>query len=313
MYQQIHQLFEVALVHMDGLYQMVKLRGGISQLMKGNRALAMKVLRYALSLFLSYKLHSTELTIARVDVELALQTGSLTLFSSKALPKAVAADPPFAAHISGQFPGDSTTTTGISDIMVDVLGFARLLNYKENENKSKLDPFTFMEILLSLLYRLVEMTPFGHPKAEFACTMVSADDEIAHLGMLAFMTTFLPEYGRAHDRSSYPLLHKHLERATGDMAFIDSVSELNDSAPLLLLWTLFMTEITVRKNRESTELSPFIIKISRRLGLRDWAAVRQELCLLPWIHVVHDAPGYKLWQTLSGSDEQANYTIPSAT
>lgn len=284
---------------------MVKLRGGIPQLMKTNRALAMKVLRYVLSLFLSCKLHSTELTISRVDVELALQTGSPTLFSSKALPNAVAADSPFATHISGQFPGGSTTSTGISEIMVDVLGFARLLNYKGNDSKSKLDPLTFMEILVSLLYRLVEMTPFDHPKAEYACSMVSANDEIAHLGMLAFMTTFLPEYGRAHNRSSYPLLHKHLERATGDMAFIDSVSELNDSAPLLLLWTLFMTEITVWKNRERTELSPLIMEISRRLGLRDWAAVRQELGLLPWIHVVHDAPGYKLWQDAERVDKNA--------
>lgn len=46
MYQQIHQEFPVALIHLNGLYQMVRLRGGIPKLMKGNRALAMKVLRY---------------------------------------------------------------------------------------------------------------------------------------------------------------------------------------------------------------------------------------------------------------------------
>lgn len=245
---------------------------------------------------LPYKLHSIELTVARVDVELALQTGSPTLFSSKAVPDAVAADSPFAAHISDKFPGYSTAATAISDIMIDILGFARLLNYKENKSKSKLDPLTFMEILLSLLYRLMEMSPFGHLKAEYACTMVSVDDEIAHLGMLAFMTTFLPEYGRGHDRCSYPLLHKHLERAIGDIVFIDSVSEVNNSTPSLLLWTLFMADITVWKNQERTEHLSLIMEISRRLGLRDWAAVRQELCMLPWIHVVHDAPGYKLWQ-----------------
>lgn len=180
--------------------------------------------------------------------------------------------------------------------MIDVLGFARLLNYKESENKPKLDPLTFMEILLSLLYRLMEMSPFGHLNAGYPCTMVSVDDEIAHLGMLAFMTTFLPEYGRAHDRCSYPLLHKQLERAIGDIIFIGMVSEANNSAALLLLWTLFMAGITVWKNKERTEHLSLMMEISRRLGLRDWAAVRQELCMLPWIHVVHDAPGYKLWQ-----------------
>lgn len=247
---------------------------------------------------------STEITVTRVDVELALQTGSPTLFSSKALPNAIAADSPSANHTSEQFPGISTTSTRISDVMADVVGFARLLNHKGNDSKSKLDPLVFMGTLLSLLYRLVEITPFSNPKkAEEACAMVGGDDEIAHLGMLAFMTTFLPEYGRAHDRSSYPLLHKHLGRATGDIAFIDSVSELNDSAPLLLLWALFMTEITVWKNGGRTGLSPLIMDISRQLGLRDWAAVRQELCLLPWIHVVHDALGYRLWQDAEQMDK----------
>lgn len=297
MYQQIHQGFEAALVHLKGLYQMVKLRGGISQLMKSNRALALKVLRYILSLSPFLKAtHSTHLTISRVDVELALQTGSPTLFSSKVLPNAVATNSPFAHHISGQFPGGSTTSTWISDIMVDFLGFARLLNHKGDDNNRKLDPLTFMELLLSLLYRLVEKTPFGHPNAEHACSTASADDEIAHLGMLAFMTTCLPEYGRAPDRSSYPFLYKHLGRATGDTAFIDSVSELDDSVPSLLLWTLFMTGTTVFKNRERTEVSSLIMEVSQRLGLRDWTAARRELCLLPWIYVVHDATGQELWQ-----------------
>lgn len=45
-YQQIHHLHSAGLVHLNGLYRMIQLRGGIARLMKDNRALALKSLRY---------------------------------------------------------------------------------------------------------------------------------------------------------------------------------------------------------------------------------------------------------------------------
>ena len=45
-YQQIHHLHSTGLIHLNGLYRMIQLRGGIARLMKENRALALKALRY---------------------------------------------------------------------------------------------------------------------------------------------------------------------------------------------------------------------------------------------------------------------------
>ena len=45
-YQQIHHLHAVGLIHLNGLYRMIQLRGGIARLMRENRALALKPLRY---------------------------------------------------------------------------------------------------------------------------------------------------------------------------------------------------------------------------------------------------------------------------
>ena len=45
-YQQIHHLPAIGLIHLNGLYRMIQLRGGIARLMKENRALALKPLRY---------------------------------------------------------------------------------------------------------------------------------------------------------------------------------------------------------------------------------------------------------------------------
>ena len=45
-YQQIHNLYSTGLIHLNGLHRMIQLRGGIGRLMKENRALALKALRY---------------------------------------------------------------------------------------------------------------------------------------------------------------------------------------------------------------------------------------------------------------------------
>jgi hypothetical protein len=45
-YQQIHHLHSTGLIHLNGLYRMIQLRGGIARLMQENRALALKPMRY---------------------------------------------------------------------------------------------------------------------------------------------------------------------------------------------------------------------------------------------------------------------------
>lgn len=50
-YQQIHHQHSTGLIHLNGLYRMIQLRGGIEKLLKENRALALKPLRYVHVLF----------------------------------------------------------------------------------------------------------------------------------------------------------------------------------------------------------------------------------------------------------------------
>ncbi|KAJ5176141.1 uncharacterized protein N7482_002018 [Penicillium canariense] len=81
-YQQVHHQPETGLVHLHGLYHMIQLRGGIARLMQENRALALKPLR--------------------LDVELAMQNGTSTLFRGDEVPiHPVLCDPDVS---SGQSP-----------------------------------------------------------------------------------------------------------------------------------------------------------------------------------------------------------------
>lgn len=286
-YQQIHNLHSIGLIHLNGLYRMIQLRGGIATLMKENRALALKPMRYvdvlataALFFSLSCSFEAESLTITRLDVELALQTGLPTLFRSDAVVPAndVSGDSRFTKD---QLP---STASRLSRIMLSVVSFASLLNGREGEVRTKLDPLSYTETIVSLLYRLIEVAPLGQPRSMSG----QLYDDVVHLAMLAFMTTLLPKYGR--DDSSH-LLSDRLESAIQDLHVTSA--DTQDSGLLLLLWTLFIGSVSVLKRKDHRSL---ILEICERLHLYDWPAVRRQLSVFPWIHTLHDVPGRSLWE-----------------
>lgn len=146
--------------------------------------------------------------------------------------------------------------------------------------------------MIWLLYHLVEAAQLGQPRSsipEEQCEVV------ANLGMLAFMTTLLPEYGRAPDRSNYPLLCRRLKSSIQDLHFTSTLEE-NRESWLLLLWALFMGGMTAIKGNELLELSPLILEASSQLQLHSWPAVQDQLRRFPWIGTMHDRPGLTLWE-----------------
>ena len=235
-----------------------------------------------LSSFVSLTFFEAEsLTITRLDVELALQTGLPTLFRSDAVVPAngISHD----SHIIKEQP--LSTASRLPRIMLSVVSFASLLNSREREGRTKLDPLSYMETLVLLLYRLIEFAPLGQPRSMSG----GPYDDVAHLGMLAFMTTLLPEYGR--EESSHPLLSDRLESAIQDLHV--TFAGTQDSGFSLLLWILFIGGISVLKGKDHRWL---ILETCERLDLYDWPAVRRQLCGFPWIYSLHDTPGRYLWE-----------------
>ena len=220
------------------------------------------------------------LTNTRLDVELALQTGLPTLFRSDAVVPAnsVSGD---SYVIKEQLLG---TTSRFSRLMFSVVNFASLLNGREREGRTKLDPLSYTETLVSLLYRLIEVAPLGQPRSMSG----GPYDDVAHLAMLAFMTTLLPKYGR--DDFCY-LLSDRLESAIQNLHVTSA--DTQDSGFSLLLWTLFIGGVSVLERKDHRWL---ILETCERLDLYDWPAVRCQLCEFPWIHTLHDVPGRCLWE-----------------
>jgi hypothetical protein len=289
-YQQVNNLHSTGLIHLKGLYRMIQLRGGIARLMKENRALALKPLRYvhasaaflsSLLFFSSCFLEAESLTTTRLDVELALQTGLPTLFSNDAIVPAndVSSD---SRVTKDQL---LSTTSRLSTIMLSIVSFTSLLNVGKREGRTMLDPLSYTETIVSLLYRLIEVAPLRQPRP----LLGGLYDDVTHLAMLAFMTTLLPDY--AHNDSSYLLLSDRLESAIQDLHV--TPAETQECVFSLLLWTLFIGGVSVLKRKDHQWL---ILDTCERLGLHDWPAVLRQLCDFPWIHTLHDVPGRSLWE-----------------
>ncbi|KAH9206689.1 hypothetical protein DL95DRAFT_438854 [Leptodontidium sp. 2 PMI_412] len=274
-YQQIHHLYSTGLIHLDGLRRMIELRGGMAKLIKQNRALAVKPLR--------------------LDAELALQTGCPPIFCSDFLETISHA----FGHPSDLEVKSLSVATEAYHVMMTMMSFARSLNSNEGNKAMRLDPLTYTEILVWLLYRSIEISPLGQQ-----CS-ASGDvyNQLACFSMLAFMTTLLPEYGR-YD-SSYPLLSQKLENIIQNIN--TTPTYIQHSKLTLLLWGILISGISVSKSKDYRWL---IMDVCEQLELHDWLAVRHQLCQFPWINAVHDIPGQYLWnETQQWSSKSVLYSL----
>lgn len=227
----------------------------------------------------------------RVDAELALQNGSSTIFGSRTIRNALSPGFETLKAIQRQLPDAAPANCPF--FMLEVVSFSRVLNTIGQKGSSRLDPLGFMEIMIWIFYHLLEAARLGQPRSS---KPEGQFEEVANLGMLAFMTTLLPEYGRAPDYSSYLFLCRRLKSAIQDLHSISTLEEDREEYWPLLLWALFIGGVTVIKGSELLELSPWILEASSRLQLYSWPAVHDQLCRFPWIRTLHDSPGLALWK-----------------
>lgn len=212
-----------------------------------------------------------------------MQNGTRTLFRADQVPiNPVLCDPDVS---SGQFP---RTVPWMPLTMLDLFSFSKLLNEIERRKKPKLNPLDYTETLLSLLYRLVEVSPLRQASANSG----GLYGDVTYLAMLAFMTTLLPEYTR--DESTFPFLSNCLGSTMKNLYV--TASEFSNSDSLLLLWVLFISGISVLNLNNHHCLSPLIVSTCKRLELDNWAVTQRQLSQFPWILALHETPGRRLWE-----------------
>lgn len=148
----------------------------------------------------------------------------------------------------------------------------------------KLDPLAFQEVITTLCYRLLSIDSVNGTK------LVSPVAKAIHRGLVAFMTTFLLQIGRAR-HLRYRLLARELKAALENTQFRNSVD------PASQLWLLVVAGMSVLNEQEiKTWLAPRITEVLDQFGTTDWSFASRLLSKYPWIKTIHDQNGAQLWK-----------------
>ncbi|OJI99598.1 hypothetical protein ASPVEDRAFT_39002 [Aspergillus versicolor CBS 583.65] len=256
--------------HVQGLWQIVQLRGCLSNPISSTAGLVQKILR--------------------IDLEYALQLGSPTLFS---LEEVEMACKPVAHFPSLRLPSDPSnypqtlepyTLKALPakdrDLFIDVLLLASLLNKAIAGVAPKLHAVELDQDMILLGYRLLRLKPLGLPPG------TSRLQHRVHLGMAAFLMTFLHGWDGSVTQNDalVGLLLSEVQRPFN--------SDENDLETFLWLLFIGAASLSLWKHPKWISITKDILQ---GLKVKRWEDVKELLARYPWVNAVHDPAGQELW------------------
>ncbi|KFY40278.1 hypothetical protein V495_05502 [Pseudogymnoascus sp. VKM F-4514 (FW-929)] len=259
------------LVHLGGLERMVQLRGGIEALSRYRPGLTQKMFK--------------------VDLEFALYQGTATRF-------AVEDVVPHSKALFGRFNGpennydralpdlvDSNILKYLSisllTVFTDMRSLARLMNDACAGRRPKIKPYLFLDTVLLLGYRLIQVSPLSGPRT------FSSLENTVHVGLAVYILAFLR--GLDMRVCEVPLL-SDLARS---VAQNHRGSERVDKE--VILWILFVGRSAALGEADDEWLLPKMAETARSLGIDSWEGACRVLATFPWVSDVHGRLGRELW------------------
>lgn len=267
--------------HVEGLKQMVRLRGGFQKWKPYIYDLQSKVCR-CVNLSPSRVVQDLILMLIRADLGLAIRFGHRPSFFSDELSWTVYLDS--SEH---DLDTDSTSRNKISvfvqsldwrlgNVFKDLREFSHLCNLA-HQTGYKLRRHTFGEIIVSVLYRLLHLS--------FPDSLV---DELMRLGMIIFSSVILLQRQKSH-------------RAILD-AFANSLNKIQhqliDIPNSILFWLLTIWKSYVSEQIPKSQLEDWFEELVKRLTICDWEQARTLLKSIMWIDVLHDSKGEECMRNL---------------
>ncbi|KAK0704876.1 hypothetical protein B0H67DRAFT_603885 [Lasiosphaeris hirsuta] len=247
--------------HLKGLYQMVKLRGGIKAL-RTNSQLQKKV--------------------CRTDLQFSLSTGKRTVFFADSTTMSwspfIAKDRKESSKLAMHQAYPHSLDQRLLNVWLDLQEFSRSANIAFQTGR-KIPGALFQEAVTSALYRLIAL------QYDYSDT-TPVRDTIMRLGMLAFSTTtFLQIQGLPADNnkdlSAKARTFLRLPPTAEQQQF---EKEALEEFLKLKLWFLFVAYITILSRLGDEDLIvAHVAKIVASLGLNSWRGVREILLDHMWI------------------------------
>lgn len=166
----------------------------------------------------------------------------------------------------------------LANVWKDLQEFAMLGNLAHQTSR-KLQPNTFSEIMVSILYRLLAL-PFPESPIEDAL----------RVGMMAFTATIFFRWRSMNQRQKYL-----------DDMFRDALSKLKEASsqpPLgVLFWLLMLWSITVSPGDDM--IAEWRHGVVQDLGLCSWPEAQKVLKSVLWIGCLFDNSGQQAFDSVS--------------
>ncbi|KAI8953458.1 hypothetical protein F4801DRAFT_115965 [Xylaria longipes] len=258
-----------AMVHLNGVTRMVALRGGIGELAKRNFIIAEKVFRS--------------------DIELALNCGSKSKFSSDDVPRHLillhswdCLEPRRLeeAELFGSVLHQSVCVD-LREVVLDFLRLSRILD-QANRGHDKLDVPAYQSTLMYVGYRLLE-TKCPHHDSEVNTNF----DILVWLALVGFNNTFC--FGLDRKLMTFPPV---MEQFT---SVAQTICENDRPRQMVVFWALLMGKISSLTVGDETWLVTKLKALANDLELRTWSEVSNALRTFPWVKATHEVQGEKFW------------------
>ena len=228
----------------------------------------------------------------RSDIEYALQTGTRPRFYRNKWPREeIQQQLCIAEHYT-------TTHMDIHDAAIkgvfdDCIAISTILNTEkidasqimaDGRIRPRLRGSSFQDILISVLYRLLDAYPFD------AKPPSRPVDAACQAGLICLMTTMMI-------RGS-PLHHQYYQKLRERL--FEALSALKDGYPEFRFWLCFVGGASVFDTEADWKwLGPLINKLANKLGLAALRDARLVLMKFPWVRYFHDeASGSVFWNAL---------------
>jgi hypothetical protein len=227
----------------------------------------------------------------RTDLEYALHQGTATRFSIEDI---VASSTAMLGLPKDLRRGDETPnlpalnsrllrllSADLRNLLTDITDLAWLVNNVNAKDGPNLSGFPFHDNLLLLGYRLIYTSPLGGPRP------VSQVENVVHLGLTAFVITFL----RGFDRKLPDIrILSDLTRSAAQGNFDDKQENQE-----LLLWILFIGATSIFREPDDAWLVPKTIQAIHALDICTWDDLVRTLMIFPWVNTIHGEAGQALW------------------
>ncbi|KAF9765330.1 hypothetical protein IL306_002417 [Fusarium sp. DS 682] len=166
----------------------------------------------------------------------------------------------------------------LSNVWKDLEEFSRLSNIASQTGR-KLQPNIFSEAMISILYRLLALSP--EPPSENAF----------RLGMMTFATSIFFRWRDMKQRQAYL-----------DDSFRNVLSELKEASVqppgIILLWLLVIWRTNSVQNCNGEVFEEWSLKVMDDLAIRSWSELHKVLKSVLWIDCLFDASSKRALELL---------------